>query len=162
MKYFLIFFISHCFSRLCTVKHNGEAPKSAQNLFGRFGPGQFWFRVCLVCLLVSAMVSSQQQKLRQQSLFMQGRAKPTIFFKLITMVLSKLNSYLYDLADSCFWFILPVFFWNCDDVFGIILPPANWNGDEIWIQSKYIMLILLSTYYNCVFVRILSQSWRNF
>ena len=93
MKYFLIFFISHCFSRICTVKHNGEAPKSAQNLFGRFGPGQFWFGVRLVCLLVGALVSSQQQKLRQQSLFMQGRAKPTIFFKLITMFLSKLNSY---------------------------------------------------------------------
>ena len=93
MKYFLVFFISHCFSRICTVKHNGEAPKSAQNLFGRFGPGQFWFGVRLVCLLVGALVSSQQQKLRQQSLFMQGRAKPTIFFKLITMFLSKLNSY---------------------------------------------------------------------
>ena len=93
MKYFLIFFISHCFSRICTVKHNGEAPKNAQNPFGRLGPGQFWLGVRLVCLLVGAMVSSQQQKLRQQSLFMQGRAKPTIFFKLITMFLSKLNSY---------------------------------------------------------------------
>ena len=93
MKYFLIFFISHCFLRLCTVKHNAEAPKSAQNFFGRFWLGQFWFQVRLVCLLIGAMVSSQQQKLRQQSLFMQGRAKPIIFFKLITMFLSKLNSY---------------------------------------------------------------------
>ena len=75
MKYFLIFFISHCFSRLCTVKHNGEAPKNTQNPFGRFGPGQFWLGVRLVCLLVGAM------------------AKPTIFFKLIYMFLSKLNSY---------------------------------------------------------------------
>jgi len=84
MKYFLIFFIAHCFSRICTVKHNGEAPKNAQNAFGRLGPEQFWLGVRLVCLLVGAMVSSQQQKLRQQqSLFMQGRAKPTIFFKLI-------------------------------------------------------------------------------
>ena len=78
MKYFLIFFISHCFLRIYTVKHNEDAPKSAQNLFGRFGPGQFWFGVHLVCLLIGAMVTSQQQKLRQQSLFMQGRAKPTI------------------------------------------------------------------------------------
>ena len=31
MKYFLIFFISHCFLRICTVKHNEEAPKNAQN-----------------------------------------------------------------------------------------------------------------------------------
>jgi len=93
MKYFLIFFISHCFLRICTVKHNEEAPKNAQNPFGRFGPGQFWLGVRLVCLLVGAIVSSQQQKLRQQSLFMQDRAKPTIFFKLIIMFLSKLNSY---------------------------------------------------------------------
>ena len=83
MKYFLIFFISLCILRLCTVKHNGEALKNAQHPFGRFGPGQFWLGVRLVCLLIGAMVSSQQQKLRQQSLFMQGRAKPTIFFKLI-------------------------------------------------------------------------------
>ena len=85
MKYFLIFFyFLTVFARICTVNHNGEAPKNAQNPFGRLGPGQFWLRVRLVCLLVGAMVSSQQQKLRQQqSLFMQGRAKPTIFFKLI-------------------------------------------------------------------------------
>ena len=95
MKYFLIFFISHFFSRLCTVKHNREAPKSTQNLFGRFGPGQFWFGVRLVCLLVGAMVSSQQQKLRQQSLFMQGRAKPTIFFKLIYNVFVKIELLFY-------------------------------------------------------------------
>jgi len=95
MKYFLIFFISHCFSRICTVKYNGEAPKNAQNPIGRFGPGQFWFGVHLVCLPVGAMVFSQQQKLRQQSLFMQGRAKPTIFFKSIYNVLVKIELLFY-------------------------------------------------------------------
>ena len=93
MKYFLIFFISHCFSRICTVIHNEEATNTTQNPFGRFGPGQFWIGARLVCLLVGAMVCSQQQKLRQQCLFMQGTAKPTIFFKLISMFLLKLNSY---------------------------------------------------------------------
>ena len=89
--FFNLFFISRCFSRICTVKHNGEAPRNAQNPFGRLGPGQFWLGVRLVCLLVGAMVTSQQQKLRQQSLFMQGRAKPTIFFKLIYNVFVKIE-----------------------------------------------------------------------
>ena len=92
MKYFLISFISHCFSRICTVIHN-EAPNTTQNPFGRFGPGQFWIGARLVCVLVGAMVCSQQQKPRQQCLFMQGTAKPTTFFKLISMFLLKLNSY---------------------------------------------------------------------
>ena len=102
MKYFLIFFISHCFSRICTVKHNEEAPKSTQNLFGRFGPGQFWFGVRLVCLLVGAMVSSQQQTLQQQSLLMQGRAKPQFLKIIYNVSVKKLTLILYDLAYSCF------------------------------------------------------------
>ena len=140
MKYFLIFFNSHCFLRKCTVKHNEKAAKSAQNLFGRFEPGQFWFGVHLVCLLVGAMVSSQQQKLRQQSLFMQGRAEPTIFFKLITMFCQNWTLVLYDLAYIYFWIIITSGFWNCVDVFIIILPPANWNGDEIWWKVRTLCL----------------------
>ena len=92
MKYFLIFFFSHCFSRLCTVKHNGEAPNNTHNLEGldrdSSGSESVWSAFSSVLWYLPSNRSCGSSLCSCKV----GPSQP-FSLNLISMFLSKLNSY---------------------------------------------------------------------